>query len=63
MQVLAQHLLRLDWTLIICSYFRPVLLQLVNSLHERHNELVHSKPDMYYIAQVQILELAPHLEQ
>lgn len=62
-QVLAEYLLRPGFTLHICSCFRPVLLQLVNSLHGKHSELAHSKTGLYYIAQVQVLELAPHLEQ
>lgn len=62
-QVLADYLLNPRFTLHICSCFRPVLLQLVNSLHGKHSELAHSKTDLYYRAQVQVLELAPHLEQ
>ena len=61
--VLTQYLLRPDATLLICSCFRPVLLQLANCLHDQHHKLADSKADLYYIAQVQILELAPHLEQ
>ena len=62
-QVLAGYLLDHRLTLHICSCFRPVLLQLVSSLHDQHSELADSKTDLYYRAQVQVLELAPHLEQ
>lgn len=62
-KVLTQYLLHPNATLLICSCFRPVLLQLVNSLHDQHHELADSRANLYYIAQVQILELAPHLEQ
>ena len=62
-QVLADYLLHPGFTLHICSCFRPVLLQLVNTLHGKHSELAHDKAHLYYRAQVQVLELAPHLEQ
>lgn len=62
-QVLARYLLKPQVTLAVADCFRPVLLELVCCLLDEQNACATADHAAYYIAMVQILEVAPHLER